>query len=76
MTIDIGEGAAKEIGDNHENGEKDSEPANEYNMDTSNNAFGRNVGKHAAGGNNDAKKQSALHTCQNAANQGQLVTLT
>ena len=76
MTIDIGEGAAKDIGDNHENGEKDTEPANEYNMDMSNNAFGRRVGKNAAGGNNDAKKQRALSVCQDAANQGKLVTLT
>ena len=76
MTIDIGEDAAKDIGDNHENGEKDGEPVNEYNMEMSNNAFGRRVGKNAAGGNNDAKKQRALSVCQDAANQGKLVTLT
>jgi hypothetical protein len=73
MTIDIGKGDAKTIGDNHEDGSNG--PEREKTMDRANNASGRDIGQNAVGGSKNAKYDDAKIKCQNAANSGRLVTL-
>jgi len=73
MTIDFGADKAKTIADNHEDGSDG--PEAEKNMDRSNNASGRKIGGSASGSNKEKKYASAKTACQNAANNGQLVTL-
>ncbi len=67
MTIDLGEGNAKTIGDNHEDGSNG--PEAEKKMDRANNASGRSIG--ASKGN----YASAKEACRVAAVSGKLETL-
>ncbi|ERF74602.1 hypothetical protein EPUS_00732 [Endocarpon pusillum Z07020] len=67
MTIDLGAGNAKSIGDNHEDGSNG--PAEEKRMDLANNASGRNIGASAG------SYASAQEACRVAAVNGRLVTL-
>lgn len=67
MAIDLGEGNAKTIGDNHEDGSDG--PEAEKKMDRANNAEGRSIGT------SKGNYASAKEACRVAAVNGKLVTL-
>ncbi|KAF1811945.1 hypothetical protein P152DRAFT_417793 [Eremomyces bilateralis CBS 781.70] len=71
MVIEIGEGKAKSIANNHEKGGK----GREKEMDLKNNARGRTIGKNASGKNKGQKRNDAKNDCKAAADSGQLVVL-